>query len=274
MEIDSHTMELLSQIRKKSPLIHNITNQVVMNVNANILLAMGASPVMAHSLQEVEEMSAISSALVLNIGTLDEKLIQSMILAGKTANEKNIPVILDPVGAGATQFRTNSAKKILNQVDVSVVRGNASEIFSLYSDLFKTKGVDSSIASETFADEIIELAKKIKDETGAITAVSGKEDIISNGDSTIKVKNGHEILTKITGMGCGLSAVCGAFASVSDNNLLESIASAFIYYGACAEITSEETILPGSFAVKFLDTLYSAAPEKIKELANAEVIKN
>lgn len=274
MEIDSHTMELLSQIRKKSPLIHNITNQVVMNVNANILLAMGASPVMAHSLQEVEEMSAISSALVLNIGTLDEKLIQSMILAGKTANEKNIPVILDPVGAGATQFRTNSAKKILNQVDVSVVRGNASEIFSLYSDLFKTKGVDSSIASETFADEIIELAKKIKDETGAITAVSGKEDIISNGESTIKVKNGHEILTKITGMGCGLSAVCGAFASVSDNNLLESIASAFIYYGACAEITSEETILPGSFAVKFLDTLYSAAPEKIKELANAEVIKN
>lgn len=274
MEIDSHTMELLSQIRKKSPLIHNITNQVVMNVNANILLAMGASPVMAHSLQEVEEMSAISSALVLNIGTLDEKLIQSMILAGKTANEKNIPVILDPVGAGATQFRTNSAKKILNKVNVSVVRGNASEIFSLYSDLFKTKGVDSSIASETFADEIIELAKKIKDETGAITAVSGKEDIISNGESTIKVKNGHEILTKITGMGCGLSAVCGAFASVSDNNLLESIASAFIYYGACAEITSEETILPGSFAVKFLDTLYSAAPEKIKELANAEVIKN
>lgn len=274
MEIDSHTMELLSQIRKKSPLIHNITNQVVMNVNANILLAIGASPVMAHSLQEVEEMSAISSALVLNIGTLDEKLIQSMILAGKTANEKNIPVILDPVGAGATQFRTNSAKKILSQVDVSVVRGNASEIFSLYSDLFKTKGVDSSIDSETFADEIIELAKKIKDETGAVTAVSGKEDIISNGKSTIKVKNGHEILTKITGIGCGLSAVCGAFASVSDNNLLESIASAFIYYGACAEITSEETILPGSFAVKFLDTLYSAPPEKIKELANAEVIKN
>ena len=270
MNINDFTADLHQQIKNQSPLIHNITNYVVMNSSANILLACGASPVMAHSSYEVEEMASIANALVLNIGTLDKDLVQSMIKAGKKANELKIPVILDPVGSGATKLRTESAREILDSVDVSVLRGNASEIFSISMKDIKTRGVDSSISELT--KEKIEASKEIAEKTGCILAVSGKQDIVTDGSNIITIQNGHEILTKITVMGCGLSAVIGAFCSVSKKNLLYSAAAGFIYYGVCAEITAEKTILPGSFSIQFIDNLYSVSKKQISEKGRAEIL--
>jgi len=161
MDIKAYTSQLVEKIKITSPLIHNITNFVVMNSSANLLLSIGASPVMAHCLGEVEEMTSMADALVLNIGTLQDDWVESMICATKSANAKGIPVILDPVGSGATLLRTQAVKKIMNEAKISVLRGNASEIFSLASDNVRTRGVDSSLAVTT---EIIDAAKKLATE--------------------------------------------------------------------------------------------------------------
>ena len=267
MNIKQHTAQLLEKMRTTSPLIHNITNFVVMNSTANILLAAGASPVMAHCMGEVEEMASMAGALVLNIGTLQEDWVDAMILAAKTANDKSIPVVLDPVGSGATSLRTRAVKKIMKEVKVSVLRGNASEIFSLASpgtsDDARTRGVDSTL---TISDETIRAARQLAPELNCIVAISGAEDIITNGKKTFQVKNGHPLMTKVTGMGCGLSAIVGAFCAVCDDgDLLSATAAAFGFYGLCGDLAINVSDKPGSFFTAFVDALYDVQKADIQE---------
>lgn len=254
MDIKQYTLELVEKIKTTSPLIHNITNFVVMNSSANMLLAIGASPVMAHCLGEVEEMTSFADALVLNIGTLQDDWVESMICAAKSANAKGIPVILDPVGSGATSLRTRAVKKIMNEADISVLRGNASEVFSLASDDVRTRGVDSSLSVTT---KIIGAAQQLATDMNCIIAMSGAEDIITDGKQIYKIANGQPIMTKVTGIGCGLSAVTGAFCAVADGKLLAATAAAFGFYGLCGDLAIKISDKPGSFFVEFIDTLYS-----------------
>ncbi len=254
MDMKTRTIDFLGKIKKTAPLIHNITNFVVMNSSANILLAIGASPVMAHCRSEVTEMASIANAVVLNIGTLDEAWVESMILAGKTANSKGIPVILDPVGSGATALRTQAVKKIMNQCNIAVLRGNASEIASLFSDDVKTRGVDSAMS---LTEAIISPAKKMAKDKNCIIAISGEQDCITDGNRVFCVDNGHFLMTRVTGIGCGLSAVTAAFCAVAHDDLIRATAAAFAFYGLCAEQAAKTSDKPGSFFTAFLDSLYA-----------------
>ncbi len=270
MDIKHYTSQLLGKIKATSPLIHNITNFVVMNSSANILLAAGASPVMAHCPGEVEEMVSLADALVLNIGTLQEDWVDSMILAAKTANSKGIPVILDPVGSGATSIRTRAVKKIMKDTKISVLRGNASEIFSLASADVRTRGVDSSLS---LTDGIIDAARKMASEMNCIIGISGAEDIITDGRQIFRVANGQPLMTKVTGIGCGLSAVTGAFCAVSDGDLLAATAAAFGFYGLCGDMAIQISDKPGSFFVSFIDTLYSIQPKDIDAFLKVDIVQ-
>ncbi|MGB5424608.1 MAG: hydroxyethylthiazole kinase, partial [Desulfobacterales bacterium] len=185
----------LRAVRERKPLVHNITNFVVMNYTANALLAMGASPVMAHAIDEVEEMVSYAGALVLNIGTLTEEWVAAMIAAGRKATEKKIPIVLDPVGAGATRLRTESARKILSQTRISVLRGNASEILSLQDENSRTKGVDAVHG----VDEAARAAGILAAELGSTLAITGPVDLITDGRRVVRVANGHPLMAYVTG---------------------------------------------------------------------------
>lgn len=263
MDMKQATAELLAKIRSDSPLIHNITNYVVMNSSANILLAAGASPVMAHCLSEVEEMTAMAGALVLNIGTLQDDWVASMIVAAKTANKKGIPVILDPVGAGATALRTAAVHKIMAQTDISVVRGNASEILSLASSRTTTKGVDASVG---LSPQLVTAARHMAEEKKCIIAISGPEDCVTDGRQIYRISNGHPLMARVTGTGCGLSAVTGAFCAIARDGLLPATAAAFGFYGLCGELAARISNKPGSFFVAFLDALFAAGEKEINRL--------
>lgn len=259
-EIEAGTVEFLSRIREKAPLIHNITNFVVMNSSANILLAVGASPVMAHCRAEVEEMTSMAGALVLNIGTIQEDWLESMILAAKTANKVGIPVILDPVGAGATRLRTDAIREIMASASISVLRGNYSEVLSLGSDDIKTKGVDSSLS---MSDQTADAARQMAIDNKCVIAISGAEDCVTDGARTFRVSNGQPIMTRVTGTGCGLSAVTGAFCAVADDDLALATAAAFGFYGLCGDLAVQTSDKPGSFPAAFIDCLYSTGKEEI-----------
>ncbi len=261
MDMKIHTADLVSRIRETSSLVHNITNFVVMNSSANILLALGASPVMAHCEAEVAEMTSLAHALVINIGTLDEQWVRSMILSAQTANKKGIPVIFDPVGAGATRLRTDMAKKIMAKAKISVLRGNTSEILSLKSSEVKTRGVDSSLA---MSGEAADTVKSMAAEMDCIIAVSGEVDVITNGSRTFHAANGHPLMTRVTGIGCGLSAVTAAFCAVADSDLLSATAAAHGFYGLCGELAADVSARPGGFFTAFLDMLYTTGHDEIQ----------
>ncbi len=255
LSLNRHAAALLSRVRDRSPLVHNITNYVVMNSSANILLAVGASPVMAHSRAEVADMVAISQALVLNIGTLDRAWLEAMLIAGKAAGDKNIPVVLDPVGAGATPFRTDAVHRILEACSVSVLRGNPSEVFSVAGSAAATRGVDSSMA---FDESNIGAVEELSRNLGCVVAVSGKTDCITDGTNTWLVRNGHPLMTRITGLGCGLSALSAAFCAVAEEtSLAAAVASAFGFYGLCGEKAAAVSQRPGTFETAFIDHLAS-----------------
>jgi hydroxyethylthiazole kinase len=260
MDMKTTTAEFLDKIKTTAPLVHNITNFVVMNPTANILLAIGASPVMAQSRKEVADMAAMAGALVLNIGTLAEQWIEAMVLAARSANQRGIPVILDPVGAGATSYRTRAVKQILGEVSISVIRGNASEVLSLAVDDVKTKGVDSSLS---LSDEIVAAAGAIARQHACVVAISGENDLVTDGGRVFRVANGVPLMTRVTGLGCGLSAVAGAFCAVARDDLLAATAAAFGFYGLCGELALGISDRPGSFFVAFLDSLYSADSAEI-----------
>ncbi|MED3963352.1 hydroxyethylthiazole kinase [Niallia taxi] len=253
---------LLTRMREKAPLIHNITNVVVTNFTANGLLAIGASPVMAYAKEEVEEMATIADALVLNIGTLTADNVESMIIAGKAANAANTPVILDPVGAGATSFRTKSIERILNNVKISLLRGNAAEVANVAGMEAEIKGVDSVSSLEDHAVIAVHAAKK----NGVSVCITGERDVVTDGQELYYVGNGHPIMTKVTGAGCLLSSCLAAFIAVEDDVVRASIAG-LVAYGIAAEkaVNSNPAIGPGSFQAAFLDELNSISEEDINQ---------
>jgi hydroxyethylthiazole kinase len=258
-QLNRKAAQNLSALRTQKPLIHNITNYVVMNYTANALLAMGASPVMAHAHNEVEDMVAFAGALVLNIGTLTDDWILSMITAGRKASEQQIPVILDPVGSGATPLRTDSAKKIIAETRVGVIRGNASEILSLRHAESKTKGVDSIHSVEEAAKTATVLAREL-DTTLAIT---GPVDLVTDGDRVIRVENGHPLMGFVTGTGCTATVTIGAFLAV-DTDAVTATATALAYFGLAGEIAGQNASAPGSFMIQMLDALYTITPETLE----------
>jgi hydroxyethylthiazole kinase len=244
--------ENLKKVREKKPLIHNITNYVVMNTTANALLACGASPVMAHAQEEVVEMVSFAGALVLNIGTLTPYWIDSMLKAGKRANELNVPIILDPVGSGATTLRTESAKRLMNELTIRVVRGNASEVLSLAREGSRTKGVDAMHA----VDEAAEAAKGLARELNTTLAITGPVDLITDGNRTYRVSNGHELMGYVTGTGCTATVITGAFLAV-DNDAVQATTTALAYYGLAGEKAAVRAQAPGSFQIALIDALFT-----------------
>lgn len=252
-------------IRKTSPLVHNITNYVVMEQTANSLLAIGASPVMAHALEEVESMAMIANSLVLNIGTLSPSWVQAMVLALKAASTKSIPIIFDPVGCGATSYRTNTAQFILSHGKISIIRGNASEIISLSGDQGLAKGVDSFLDSSDY----LEQAKIVAAKNNCIVWMSGQIDVITNGQSVMRIHNGHALMRKVTGMGCTATAITGAFAALNQE-LLRACAHAALVMGIAGEIAAEKAEGPGSFKYRFIDTLYNISLSEIETRMRVE----
>ncbi len=259
--------ENLALVREKKPLIHNITNFVVMNYTANALLSMGASPVMAHAQNEVEDMVSFAGALVLNIGTLTDAWIQSMIKAGTKASAQGTPIILDPVGSGATTLRTNSAKQIIAQTQVSVIRGNASEILSLRHDESKTKGVDSIHSVSEAADT----ARILAEELQTTLAITGPVDLVTDGQRMVQVSNGHPLMGYVTGTGCTATTTIGAFLAI-DGDPLSATATALAFFGLAGEVAGQAATAPGSFMIQLLDALYSMTPSQLKEGCKIEEI--
>jgi hydroxyethylthiazole kinase len=254
--------ENLARLRAQSPLVHNITNFVVMNFTANALLAIGASPVMAHAVEEVEDMVSISGALVINIGTLSGHWLEGMKLAMKKAAELNKPIILDPVGAGATPYRNTMLTELLNVASPAIIRGNASEILALAGSNIQTKGVDSTAASDDSIEAAIALSKKY----GSVVSVSGATDIVVSGSRIGRVQNGVPLMTKVTGMGCSASAVAGAFAAIQKDPFEAAITAAAMM-GVCGELAFGKSHLPGSFQIAFLDALSETTPQLLAEMS-------
>lgn len=257
-DLAAQAAENLKKIRETKPLVHNVTNFVVMNFTANVLLAAGASPVMAHAENEVEEMVSFAKALVLNIGTLDDAWIASMVKAGKKATELGVPIVLDPVGAGATKLRTEAAKRILAETRVALVRGNASEILALGGGAAKTKGVDAADSVEAAAERATGLAREL----GVPVAITGPVDFITDGQRVLRVANGHPLMGCVTGTGCGATAIIGAFAGV-DPDPVSAAATALAYYGLAGEYAADGAAGPGSFMIRFLDALHALTSEEI-----------
>ncbi len=241
-------------VRERSPLVHSITNFVVMNLNANVLLAAGASPVMAHAHEEVQAMAGIAQSLVLNIGTLEPAWIESMRLALLTATQRGIPTVLDPVGAGATAYRNASIELLLNAASPTVVRGNGSEIMSVAGANVQTRGVDSGAA----ANDALGSARALVGRTGGVVCVSGQTDHIVDGTRWALLSNGHPWMTKITGVGCSATALIGAFCAVQPDAWRATV-SAMALMGVVGEVAAEKAVVRkqgvGSMQVLMLDEL-------------------
>ncbi|MFJ5964182.1 hydroxyethylthiazole kinase [Bacillus sp. NPDC093026] len=264
----SYASHLLEKVRAENPLVHNITNQVVTNFTANGLLALGASPVMANAKEEVAEMAQLADALVLNIGTLTKETVEAMIIAGRAANEKGVPVLLDPVGVGATTFRTSAANQLLQQVNMSVVRGNAAEIANLIeTDGWELKGVDAKKAN----GDVSALAKQAAKALHTVVVITGKVDVVSDGDVVMSIHNGHEWLTKVTGAGCLLTSIMGAFCATGEQPL-HAAASALLFYGVAAEKAALQTKGngPGTFQMELLNELSNTSATDVITLGKIE----
>jgi hydroxyethylthiazole kinase len=241
---------LLTRIRERKPLVHHITNMVVMNDTANITLAIGALPVMAHAIEEVEEMVALAGALVLNIGTLYPAQVEAMLRAGKQANERGIPIILDPVGAGATRLRTETALRLLSELRIAVVRGNASEIGAMIGVAGETRGVESiSVSSDRET-----VARDAARELGCTVAITGARDIVSDGQQMAYVENGHPLLATITGSGCMATSLIGAFLAVEADPAAAAVAG-LVAMGVAGEMAAPQSGGPGTFRSHLLDAV-------------------
>ena len=246
----------LGTIRERKPLVHQITNYVVMNETANATLAIGALPVMAHAIEEVEEMLGLASALVINIGTLSERWIESMLRAGAAATARGIPIVLDPVGAGATKYRTETARRILDAADVTVLRGNAGEVATLVGAQAEVRGVESMSVGMEPADLAREAARML----GIVASVTGPVDHVSDGERVLAVANGHELLAAVTGTGCMSSAITGCFLAGKPEEPLEAAAEALAAFGVAAEDAAAVANGPGTFHAALYDALYALDP--------------
>ncbi len=249
----------LRELRERKPLVHQITNYVVMNETANATLALGALPVMAHAPEEVEEMVGLASALVLNIGTLSERWIEAMLLAGRAASDRGVPIVLDPVGAGATAYRTDTARRILDEVDVTVLRGNPGEVATLVGADAEVRGVES-IASGL---EPGELARRAGRQLGLVASVTGPVDHVSDGERTLVVANGDPLLAAVTGTGCMSSALTGCFLAAEPDEPFEAAAEALAAFGVAAEDAAVGAGGPGTFHARLYDALAALDPHTL-----------
>ncbi|ADL13536.1 hydroxyethylthiazole kinase [Acetohalobium arabaticum] len=250
--------ETLSRIREEKPLVHQITNYVTVNDAANITLYWGGLPVMADAKEEVAEMVQAAQALVLNIGTLNQRQVSSMIKAGKQANRSGIPVILDPVGVGATTFRTETARRILDELQVAVIKGNQGEISILAEGQGEVRGVESVGDYE----ELVANAQGLAAAEEAVVVVSGTKDIVTDGETVYKVNNGHPLLGEIVGTGCMLGSTLGVFTGVSDDYLAASL-TAVTAYGIAGEIASKKASKPASYKTAFMDSISELTDETV-----------
>jgi hydroxyethylthiazole kinase len=249
------------KIREAAPLVHNITNFVAMNNTANALLALGASPVMAHAEEESADMAALAGALVINIGTLSGPWVRGMRLAMEKARDRKTPVVFDPVGAGATPYRSRVCRELLALVPPDIIRGNASELSALVSGAGNTRGVDSTLSSDSAADS----ARKLSGLYGCVVSLSGETDYILKGEERIVVRNGHPMMPRVTGLGCTATALTGAFAAVN-GDYLEAAAGAMAVMGIAGEIAARSAGGPGTFQAYFLDALYNLKEGDIQSL--------
>jgi hydroxyethylthiazole kinase len=254
--------EILKKIRREHPLVHNITNYVVMNFTANVLLALGASPVMAHAFEEVEEMVRLANALVINIGTLSQPWIDSMARAVRVAGDRSVPVVLDPVGAGATRFRTEAARRLINEGPVAVLRGNASEILAVAGQKGITKGVESVHGTEDARLAADNLSKTYR----TVVAVTGAEDFVTDGLHTARIANGHALMGRVTGTGCAASAITGAFCAATTDAFAAAV-GALVTFGIAGELAARPNPGPGSFQIGLLDALDAIDSTVITERA-------
>jgi hydroxyethylthiazole kinase len=255
--------ETLRTLRERKPLVHQITNYVVMNETANATLSLGALPVMAHAREEVEEMTRLAGALVINIGTLSPHWVEAMVIAGKTANAIDVPVVLDPVGAGATTYRTETARRILDEVDVAVLRGNAGEVATLVGVEAEVRGVESMATGGEPAD----LARAAAQNLGLVASVTGPVDHVSDGKRVLAVANGHELLGAVSGTGCMSSAITGCFLAAKKEDPLAAAAEALAAFGVAGEDAARDAKGPGSFHVNLYDALAALDPATLDERA-------
>jgi hydroxyethylthiazole kinase len=255
-----HFSDLFRTVREKRPLVHHITNYVTVNDCANITICAGGAPVMADAPEEVRDMAAVASALVLNIGTLNKAQVESMILAGGMANDRKIPVILDPVGAGATQFRTECVEKLLDDLKISILKGNAGEIGILAGAGGKVRGVDSCGVS----GDAVAIAKDFAKSIGVVVTISGATDIVTDGKRSLLVENGHPLMGSISGTGCMAASVTGAFAAVSDDMVMAS-AAAFAAFGLAGERAAAGARGPLSFKTALFDELAALTPAMLEK---------
>lgn len=253
--------KLLSGLRAASPLVHHITNYVTVNDCANITLAVGASPVMADDPAEAADMASMAQSLVINIGTLNARTVESMLKAGCAANRAGIPVILDPVGCGATPLRIETTKQILRDIHVDVIRGNISEIACIAGLVSHMKGVDAS--SEDHGTDAAAVARSVSEMYHTVTAVSGVVDIVTDGTRTFAVENGCAAMSRITGSGCMETSVLGSFCGAHPTQLFEAVLCGMIYMGLCGEIAEEKAGRIGLGA--FRSALIDAAGNMIAE---------
>ncbi|HEY5561483.1 MAG TPA: hydroxyethylthiazole kinase [Clostridiaceae bacterium] len=268
MEINEKFKELLKGVKENKPLVHHITNYVTTNDCANIVLAIGGSPVMADAIEEVEDMVSIASALVINIGTLNDVKVESMIRAGKKANEIGVPVILDPVGVGATPYRKETALRLIKEIKFSIIRGNMAEIKILNGMSALSKGVDSE---ETQSDNGKDIAKELAQKLNTVVAVTGKVDYISDGTGVITLNNGHEMLSNVTGTGCMSTSLIGTYCGVTKDYLVAA-AAGIITMGIAGEIAHNNLIGnegSGSFRVKLMDAIYRFSQEDFDNIGKA-----
>ncbi|MBU3172075.1 hydroxyethylthiazole kinase [Clostridium estertheticum] len=271
MEINNKIIKLLDDLRERTPLVHQITNYVTVNDCANITLAIGGSPVMADDINEVLEMVSLSSSLVINIGTLNSRSVESMIKAGKRANELKIPVILDPVGAGATSYRTEVCKRIISEVKLAVIRGNLSEIKTIYGIDTITRGVDASESLDVSGDEFTktkEMARKFAVKFVTVVAITGEVDIITDGKILYTTSNGHKMMSRVTGTGCMCTAVIGCYLGAGENNLIAALAGV-VSMGIAGETAYERLDKKiegsGTFRMKMIDVMYNLCEVEINK---------
>ncbi|MCF0175151.1 MAG: hydroxyethylthiazole kinase [Bacteroidales bacterium] len=257
-------LDAFKAVKAGSPLVQNITNYVAMNNSANALLAIGASPVMAHEKSEMDEMTSIAGCLVLNIGTLDEYWMECILEAGRCARRHNKPIVLDPVGAGATSLRTNFCWKVINECHPDIIRGNGSEIMALINADVKSKGVDSSASS----CDALSYAKILAERTGAVVVISGQTDYITDGKRVETITNGHPMMPAVTALGCSSTSIVGAFAAVVTDKIVACTA-AMALIGLAGERAAKISKGPGSLQVNILDELYQITPEILAEEARA-----
>lgn len=270
--------EMLENVRNTHPLVHNITNYVTVNDCANVLLACGASPIMSDDIDEVCEITTICNALNINIGTLNKFTVPAMLMAGKKAGELNHPIVLDPVGAGASTLRTKTAMSILEEVKPTVIRGNISEIKTLAMGTSTTKGVDADIADKVTKETLnstVAFAKDFAKRTGAIIAITGEIDIIANENMAYCIYNGHSMMSSITGTGCQLSALIGAYIAANKGDELKATAAATCAMGLCGEkafarLGKQDGNL--TYRDYIIDAVYNLNGEELEKGAKYEIM--